>query len=231
MVLIVRGDRCTHGRSNLSPTSPYAVPGLYIDRDNPAQCSGQITHWRVCYYNPRKFTTRNSLQILLLTWRLKKNRVVRIGNHSITVDIPQHPDDFQCVNISVDPSVHIDVELGDYIAVYTFSNAVLPVIANTTYESHVYFYPTSLVLPSAINLVMNPKLVTLTDKAVYVSATIGKFFQLQLHTNRICSIVLFHAVNPSSEDTTSPTTVQTQGTNSSSTTQGYTKRQKATDII
>ena len=173
MVLTVRADECTLGRSDLSPTSPNPAPGLFIDRDNPAPCSGQIIRWRICYYNPRKFSRRDSLQVLLQTWRLNTICGSRISSYYSKLDIPQQPDDFQCVNINVDPTEYINVQQGDYIAVYTFNNSVLPVIANTADGSRVYIFPNSLILPIVLQT-LNPGLVHLSNQAIHLSATIGK---------------------------------------------------------
>ena len=193
-VLSVRGDGCTLGRPNLPQTSPNPTPGLFIDRENPSICSGQITDWRICYYNPRNFNSRDTIRILLQTWRISDNRGSRISSYPTTLRIPQQPAIFQCVNISVDPTDYIDVEQGDFIAVYLFQDEVLPVIANRNDLSRVCFFPAGNNVPNAIEPSL-PGLVSLSNQAIHISATIGKliqFFSRKSHFFIVC-IYLRHS--------------------------------------
>ena len=161
-IFAAEGNGCTLGRSDLPPTSPNPTPGLFIDGNNSSPCNGQIIQWSICYYNPRNFSTRDSIRIRLQTWRLNGTHGLRISSYLTTLSIPKLPAYFQCVNITVDPSDYVDVKQGDYIGVNTFNNSVLPVIANTADGSRVFF------LPANANDVMR-----LSNQAIHVSATIG----------------------------------------------------------
>ena len=46
-------DTCGHiGNNDERNATPSKTPMLYLDTDNPATCSGNITSVRVCYYGP-----------------------------------------------------------------------------------------------------------------------------------------------------------------------------------
>ena len=129
LVLSVNGD-CTLGRTDLEETSTNPIPGLYIDTNNPAVCSGQITAWNLCYYNPRLFIQSpiSTLQISLQIWRFDEPRNgVRVGAHVETVTIPQTPDTFQCITIELSPDEYMDVSAGDFMRVFLNRDNVLPV--------------------------------------------------------------------------------------------------------
>ena len=183
MVLAVTGDECTLGRTDLTPKLPNANPGLFIDRDSPAPCSGQIINWKICHYNSRKINRRNTLQIFLQTWRNTISIASRISSYSATIDIPLQPNDFQCVNITVDPADYVDVQQGDFVGVYTFFDAVLPVVGITNDSSRVWFVPTGMTIPTDIQP-GTPGITSLTNQAIHVTATIGKLFILILRNQR-----------------------------------------------
>ena len=160
----------------MTPTSPNLTPGLFIDRDNRAPCNGYITHWRVCYFNPRRFNrrfnTEDTLRILLQTWHLKnKNHGSRISSYSTDFRIPQQLYDYQCVNITVNPADYIAVKRGHYIAVYIFNNSVLPVIANTTDRSSLYHFPVGTAVTNAVELSTAD---IISNLVIHVAATIGE---------------------------------------------------------
>ena len=176
-MVAVSGDGCTLGRTDLIPTSANQNPGLYIDSQNPSPCSGQIIRWRVCYYNPRvqiKIDT-DSLKILLQTWSLSGINGTRIGSNFFKVAIPQQPENFQCVNITVDPSDYITVSQGHYLGVYLAINGVLPVIGNTVVGTGLLYSPsTGVSIPSTIQFGMNG-LTAVSSNAIHVTATIGRY--------------------------------------------------------
>ena len=155
--------------------SSNPTAGLFIDSRNPSPCSGQIISWRVCYYNPcfQIAAEVNSLQIVLQTWRLRNGGGTRIGRNTFTINIPQQPDDFQCMNITVDPSDYITVSQGHYLGVYLTQSRVLPVVGNTVDGSSLWFIQASGFVPSTFRFGM-PGLVQLSNNAIHVTATIGK---------------------------------------------------------
>ena len=113
-------------------TSTNPNPGLYINIDNRAVCSGQITAWNLCYYNPRPFTHLNNLPISLQIWRFDTGiqNGVRVGVYVETVTIPASPVNYQCITIELNPEDYMDVSAGDFIGVFTNRDGVLPVVGN-----------------------------------------------------------------------------------------------------
>jgi hypothetical protein len=160
----------------LPETSPNPTPGLFIDVDNPATCSGVIREWNICYYNPRNFNTRDNLQISLQVWRFEAgfrngdagNRVAR---QVTTVNIPEDPENFQCITIPQD--VFMNITEGDMIGVSLSLNAVLPVVANSQDGSRLLFFQASLVQLSTVSIQGNA---FLSNQMLHVSAEIGERF-------------------------------------------------------
>ena len=50
VICLVSGQTCTIGRSDESELSQRTERRFYLDVNNPANCTGTITNWRVCYY-------------------------------------------------------------------------------------------------------------------------------------------------------------------------------------
>jgi hypothetical protein len=175
-ILRTSGDG-TVGRTGLPETSPNPTPGLFIDVDNPAMCSGVIREWNICYYNPRTINTnvfRDNLQISLLIWRFEagfRNDDVgnRVARQVTTVSIPEEPEYFKCITIPQDEFMNITE--GDVIGVSLSMNALLPVVANLQGESRLLFFHQSLVQPSTVSIQGNAFLL---NQVLHVSAEIGE---------------------------------------------------------
>ena len=168
---VVNGD-CTLGRTQdlMGNTVGYLNPGLIIDRNNPAACSGQITAWNVCYYNPRSFIlpSVSSLPISLQIWRFNTPpRGVRVGAYARTLAIPASPPSFRCITIQLSPNDYMDVIAGDVIGVVTTATAVLPVVGNSNGVR-------LLISQSAPASVNTGTLTVLNNMALHVTAEIGK---------------------------------------------------------
>ena len=59
--LSVSKDSYDHiGNTNETEVTPSRAPLLYLDTENPATASGNITSFRVCYYEPKDFTNETS---------------------------------------------------------------------------------------------------------------------------------------------------------------------------
>lgn len=113
-------------------TSKNPNPGLYIDLDNPAPCSGQITQWNLCYYDPTPLHSENTVVIGLQVWRfdqLRQNGNL-MGENVEEVLIPPNPTSFKCLLIAVDRERMVNVSAGDFLGVTLRQNSVLPVVAN-----------------------------------------------------------------------------------------------------
>ena len=174
-VLNVCGD-CTVGRTDQEAISLDSVPGLYIDRLNPASCSGNITEWNFCYFNPRRFHNRSSVQIHFQVWRFDSavQRAVRVAEHVDTISIPEKPEEFQCETITLDQDRYISITEGDHLGVQLLAKRVLPVVGNSSEpRDAIVFVHGSLFLPTEVNL-HDPGTLNLSNHALHVSATIGK---------------------------------------------------------
>ena len=172
LVLNVNGD-CILGRTDLIETSANPNPGLYIDIGNPALCSGQITAWNLCYYNPRPsiLPSVSTLQISLQIWRFDgPQNGVRVGTHVETVTIPETPESFQCIKIELSPDEYMNVSAGDFIGVLMNRDAVLPVVGNIE-DSTLLFSPANLFVPTELNM---DNIQTRSRNALHVTAEIGK---------------------------------------------------------
>ena len=151
-------------------TVGFLNPGLIIDIDNPAVCSGQITAWNVCYYNPRLFTLLNTLPISLQIWRFNTpTQGVRVSAIARTLTIPTSPLSFQCITIQLSPNDYMDVIAGDVIGVVRTVNEVLPVVGNSNGVRLLF----SQSAPASVNT-----LTVLNDRALHVTAEIGKSVSL-----------------------------------------------------
>ena len=146
---------CTLGRTDLEETSAIPFPGLFIDLDNPASCSGQVLQWRLCYYNPSKFHSERDLTIGLQVWRFdqKQRRGSLVGENVFPITIPEELENFQC--ITLDPSEEVpllNVTEGDLLGITQMQDLVLPVIANGPNRS-----------PAPRMLFMRPSAFTVTE--------------------------------------------------------------------
>ena len=179
-VLSVQGQTCTLGRTDLQPSVPNPNPGLFIQEQGRAPCDGQIIGWTVCYYDPRAFTRRESFQISLEVWRNVTLRQLNIvGSNSVTVELPNEVEDFQCVKITVDPAEHINVQQNDFLGVYATAFAVLPVVsANAGGSGRVFFFQVTATPPGSVFLFGSgqPLATQLANHAVHITATIGKYY-------------------------------------------------------
>ena len=155
--------------------SPNPTPGLYIDRLHPASCSGQITQWNFCYFNPQNFHDRDRVQIHLQVWRFNSpQRGVQVADHVVTINIPEEPEEFQCETITLDQDSYMNITEGDYLGVQLLFNRVLPVVGDSQEQMDtLVFRPLSFDLPTIVD-VQEPGTVILSSNVLHVNATIGK---------------------------------------------------------
>ena len=109
---------CTMGNENVPENSPVETPGLYIDINNPAPCSGQLTEWHYCYYEPS--TRRASTYTVQLgVWRLnsQSNLYTKMGEFEITQRVERRSNNFRCASIQLQSDQYIDIAMGDYLGV------------------------------------------------------------------------------------------------------------------
>ena len=182
-VISVHGQTCTLGRTDLQPSVPNPNPGLFIQEQGRAPCDGQIIGWTVCYYDPRTFSCRETFQISLEVWRSATLRHLNIvGSNSVRVELPNEVEDFQCVNITVDPAERINVQQGDFLGVYASAFAVLPVVSTNAGSGRVLFFQVTATPPGSVFIFGSgqPLATQFANHAVHVTATIGKYIYGQV---------------------------------------------------
>ena len=187
--------------------SPNPTPGLYIDRLHPASCSGQITQWNFCYFNPQNFHDRDRVQIHLQVWRFNSpQRGVQVADHVVTINIPEEPEEFQCETITLDQDSYMNITEGDYLGVQLLFNRVLPVVGNSQEQTNTVFRPFNSFLPTIVD-VRAPGTIILSSNVLHVNAIVGKkhviiinielstslkediFFNISLKVNGYCNNV------------------------------------------
>ncbi len=162
-------------QSSVNPT-----PGLFIQQEGRAPCSGEITQWTVCYYNPETITTRKTFQILLEAWRnVEGVRLFNnVGTNVVEITVPDQPQDFQCVNVTIDKEDRISVLQDDFVGVYLSASSNLPVVTSNSGSSNsrVFFVQVSVIPPTLVAAFGDGavRATQLSAHAIHVSATIGK---------------------------------------------------------
>lgn len=113
---------CTSGNENVADIESSPIPdnpsGLYIDIDNPVPCTGQLTVWYFCYYEP--FNTKTTMYSLQLTvWRFdpQTNTYSKQGEENVSIRVRRRRDDFKCDDVSLKRNKYIDIQRGDYLGV------------------------------------------------------------------------------------------------------------------
>ena len=182
--ILTIGQSCTLGSPDLQQSSVNPTPGLFIQQEGRAPCSGEITQWAICYYNPETFTTRKTFQILLELWRNEEIRFFHhVGSNSVTITVPNQPEAFQCVNVTIDQEDRISVLQNDSVGVYLASTSNLPVVTSNSgsSDSRVYFVQVSAIPPSSVAIFGDgaPMATQLPSHAIHVTATIGKIATLK----------------------------------------------------
>lgn len=134
---------CTLGRTDREETTSCPDAGLYIDMDQPASCSGQVTHWDLCYYSPNSVFYGSSLPIELQVWRFNDvlTEGVKVASYEPSINIPSFPERFQCISIGLNQDDYMDVTAGDFLGVWLYPNLFLPMVKRTLDFRHLLFAP------------------------------------------------------------------------------------------
>jgi len=156
----------------LTETSPNPTPGLYIDLESSSPCSGFITAWNLCYYNPENFVpSSDTLPILLQVWRNSRGRrYSRIAVHMANVVIASS----LSVTLPMRDGEFINILEGDLLGVTMFSDNVLPVVANSADNApRTLFVRQSLSMTTEIDTRLRAVTI-LSSNVIHVTAQIGK---------------------------------------------------------
>lgn len=130
---------CTVGDGELEVESTAnTVPGLYIDSDNPSPCTGQLTGWRYCYYEPDS-GNRVTTNVQLHVWRLdlNDNAYIKVGQSDDSIR-PRPRGRFRCRNVNLDDNEYIDIKKGDVLGVF-LGTPTLMVVADAMSPRHLLF--------------------------------------------------------------------------------------------
>ena len=101
----------------MEETSNNTIPGVYLDTSNPAECGGQLTDWRICYYR-LPFGLR-TYQVELQVWGVNSDGSYTLkGTSTETVSRFFDLSSFNCRSFVLTENEYIQVERGDVLGVY-----------------------------------------------------------------------------------------------------------------
>lgn len=104
---------------SVEPTEAFITNGQYVNLNDPASCSGNLTAWHFCYYRSSIDTTAPTYSVYLRVWR---NRQGNTYNLVSTAEVRGNPNqnagDLVCVDATLTEDQYIPVQQGDVIAVY-----------------------------------------------------------------------------------------------------------------
>ena len=129
---------CVAGNEELQESaSPNDAAGFYIDKKNPIPCTGQLTQWHYCYYQP--FNNRRvDYDIQFNVWRWdSQNMYTKVGEEEVEVRVRRRRNGFVCDDIELEESEYIDVQRGDFLGV-VLETPTLPIAArhNSSFILH-----------------------------------------------------------------------------------------------
>ena len=128
---------CTVGELEVE-SEPNTEPGLYIDPDNPSPCTGQLTGWRYCYYEPES-GNRVRINFQFHVWRfdVDDNTYRKVGQSDVSFRPPPQGR-FRCRNAVLDETEYIDIKRGDLLGVF-LGTPVLMVVAEAASTRRLLF--------------------------------------------------------------------------------------------
>ena len=144
-------ERCgSIGNSDETAAMPSRAQQFYLDIANPANCTGNITNWRVCYYGPdsinnrgnywatyavyRRMGSGNSVSYVRLSEIFRAIRTISgfTGNPIVDGEIAQGG--FNCYNDSIDVgNSPLVIQAGDILGACVFDpeDDRVPIVGTT----------------------------------------------------------------------------------------------------
>ena len=157
----------------MEETSNNTIPGVYLDTSNPAECGGQLTDWRLCYY--RLPFSQQTYQVELQVWGVNSDGSYTLKSTS-TETISRLFDlfPFNCRSFVLRENEYIRVERGDVLGVYLpghseDDNMALTVIGSGT-DQDVLEYALPMPASNAAPL----RLTQISGVRMHISANIGE---------------------------------------------------------
>jgi hypothetical protein len=125
---------CTAGNGEINEqTTPSSNPGYYIDPGNQVPCTGQLTAWNYCFYEPAS-GQRTTYNFRLQVRRLSTSVYRLVGEE--VVSLRRRPRGrFRCFTISLDEGEYIDVQRGDVLGVF-LDTPLLSLVAASESSAH-----------------------------------------------------------------------------------------------
>ena len=110
---------------------------LFLDIDNPSPCSGSITSWHFCHYEP--FERRNcDYTALVQIWRPQEEmKYMKVSETSLSETIPAFSSGFECVNVT--EQISIPVSEGDILAVYIPGSRGLRMVSENLSNNSLFY--------------------------------------------------------------------------------------------
>ena len=165
-------------------TDDLNTPGLYLDVDHPAVCSGSITAWHFCHYAPWLFSSA-TYSALFQVWRETTS-----GNYTKVFEVPQEGDiprrqrQFLCVDITLAESEYVSVTQGDVLGVYMPGTRGLRMIAMDQTGNRLHHSPAVLDVSQLTQITLDSTQ-EMIDHALHLTADIGtcatNCFQYLIH--------------------------------------------------
>ena len=105
--------------NEVQPTEAITTNGQYVNLNNPATCSGNLTAWHFCYYRSSIDTGSLMYSIYLRVWRnVQGNTYNLISNAEVRGSPNLNAGDVICIDALIAEDQYVQVEQGDVIAVY-----------------------------------------------------------------------------------------------------------------
>ncbi len=174
---IVHGqDSCTVGELLASTVSSSLVGRLFLDIGNPAPCTGTITAWHFCYYEPGRIRDSQDFTALLQVWRPieSSSDYRRVSQTSQTVSVLNtgRSENFECGDMLLQESDFIPIEENDILGVYIPGlNGLRLVSENFPSESELFFINPG---PDVSSVTTSETAQLLTEHKLHLTADIGK---------------------------------------------------------
>ncbi len=118
VAVAIARSQCIVG-DTVEATESFITNGQYVNLNEPASCSGNLTAWHFCYYRDSIDTTSTIYTIFLRVWRkVQGSRYSLVSTAEVRGTPNQNAGDIICVNATLTEDQYVSVEQGDVIAVY-----------------------------------------------------------------------------------------------------------------
>ena len=120
-VIVVGGAsaQCTIGDA-VEPTQSADVSGQFVNLNDPATCSGNLTAWHFCYYRSSIDNDSSIYQLYFKVWRnVQGNSYALVSTIKIQDSPVLNSENVICMYVPLPVDQYVPVERGDVIAVYT----------------------------------------------------------------------------------------------------------------